>query len=223
MFMTISLLYSIIFSTIGAMLTVAVLFWVIGFFGSWGFPDIENGSITAYLSEEFPDNVWFKVVNSIVMLAVFLTFPLQLTPALEVLEEWFSTNNDPESPTATTGGDSPTGSHESLRREALLNEENRSTWGRFSWVIPRYCIVIGCASVVLVVGDLGLLMALFGAVGQTGLAMMPCLCHLALQRRGILPKHRGKTLMDLLTVMFCTLVMLFGLITSVERIVVRTP
>jgi hypothetical protein len=36
---------------------------------------------------------WFGVVNSLVMVAVFLTFPLQLMPVIKVLEEWCQCRN----------------------------------------------------------------------------------------------------------------------------------
>lgn len=225
----------------GAMSVVGILFWIIGFFASWGFPDIENGSITAFLAEQFPDQPWFKAVNAMVMLAVFLTFPLQLTPALEVLEEWFTPAIALSSPTTTSeeiqpAADAssqetvpviqPVDSTDGHREAALLADEDEnlapstnSWWKKHQWIVPRYAIVFGCSIVVLLVDDLGLLMALFGAVGQTGLAMMPCLCHLSLQRHGIAPKHRFKTLLDLLIVIFATLVMFFGLVVSVNRII----
>jgi Transmembrane amino acid transporter protein len=212
------------------MLVVGVLFWVTGFFCSWSFPDIQNGSITAYLSEEFPDSLWFKVINTMVIFAVFLTFPLQVTPALEVLGEWCQPNTSSVAPGNSAShpnpnDDTPTGSP--IRQDALLESYNNVNGGvgdyrdRFGWLIPRYGIVLGCAILVLLIDDLGLLMALFGAIGQTGLAMMPCFCHLALQRRGVAPEHRSKTLMDLVTIVFCTLVMLFGVIASVRRILSR--
>ena len=203
------------------MITVGSLFWITGFFTSWGFPNIRNSSITAYLYEEFPGNPWFKCVNTMVMLAVLFTFPLQLAPAMEVLEQWcqpsLSSVNQPAC--------------RDFQNQAVLPEDERGhhepTWGachcwkKITWIIPRYCIVLGCAIVVYLVHDLGLLMALFGAVGQTGLAMTPCLCHLALQRKGIAPKQRLKTVMNLITVTFCSLVMLFGLVTAVNRIATR--
>jgi len=66
-----------------AMSVVATLFLLIGTTASWGFPDLTSGSITAYLAQRFPDQAWFGFVNILVMLAVLLTFPLQLTPAME--------------------------------------------------------------------------------------------------------------------------------------------
>lgn len=192
------------------MVAVGILFWITGFFTAWAFPDIHNGSITAYLHEAFPDNSWFNAVNMIVMLAVFLTFPLQVTPALEVLEEWCQPAVSLAARDTSTDKPNPT--------PADPDGDARDCWGDFKWIIPRYCIVLGSAILVLIVDDIGLLMALFGAVGQTGLAMMPCMCHLALQRRGVAPKQRSKTLMNLLTITCCTLVMFFGLIEAVRQI-----
>lgn len=222
----------------GAMSVVGILFWIIGFFASWGFPGIENGSITAFLAEQFPAQPWFKAVNAMVMLAVFLTFPLQLTPALEVLEEWFTPavamNDLAPVENDQTSGASPQEAPPQIERidrkdgqreDALLPDEvenqlNSNTWWKkHEWIVPRYAIVFGCSVVVLLVDDLGLLMALFGAVGQTGLAMMPCLCHLSLQRHGIAPKHRLKTFVDLMVVIFATLVMFVGLVVSIDRII----
>ena len=56
------------------------------------------------------------------------------------------------------------------------------------------------------------------AVGQTGLAMMPCLCHLSLQKHGIAPKNRLKSFLSTMTVCFATSVMIFGLVVSIDRI-----
>ena len=221
-----TLIFLLPFADTGAMIVVATLFWITGFFSSWGFRNIQNGSITAYLYEEFPDNPWFKSVNTMVMLAVFLTFPLQLAPAMEVLEQWrqpsFSSVTIAPSRDAHDRAVPP---EDARGKNTLL--VRLATWGacdcwkKISWIMPRYCIVLSCAILVLLVDDLGLLMALFGAVGQTGLAMTPCLCHLALQRKGIAPKQRLKTFMNIVTVTFCSLVMFFGLIASVDRIARR--
>jgi len=80
-------------------------------------------------------------------------------------------------------------------------------------------IVFGCAAVVLVVDSLSLLMSLFGAVGQTGLALLPCLIHLNLQQRGIAPVHYVFTLLDIITVGFSLMVMISGVVFSVQRII----
>jgi amino acid permease len=221
----------------GAMGTVATLFLLIGLSASWGFPENTSGSITAFLEERYPDQPWFALVNSLVMVAVFLTFPLQLTPAMEVLEEWCQpTNNhnntmeleqeeqEQESPPTIRRVDSSDGHREDalLEDDAHQQQQQCTTtlkrwWKEKQWIFRRYLVVLGCAAVVLLVDDLGLLMALFGAVGQTGLALMPCVIHLQLQRQGIAPKHRMKTAMDVFTIAFSALVMIFGLVVSVQR------
>lgn len=236
-----------------AMTVVATLFGVLGITGSWAFPDIQNGSITAYLAETFPDSNWFRIVNALVMVAVFLTFPLQLTPALEVLAEWTSSSRESEHDSSPSSNacvaeddaeDEEAGDQTTAPRRKglqLLPTADDTTveetiaasstppidhvdpwWKQYSWIIPRYILVLACAIVVGLVNDLGLLMSLFGAVGQTGLAAMPCLCHLALQRKGKIARAPSwKTLMDLCTILFATLVMLFGVIVSVERILIK--
>jgi hypothetical protein len=72
----------------------------------------------------------------------------------------------------------------------------------------------------LVGNNLGLLIALFGAVGQTGLAGMPCAIHLALQRQGIAPKMPFfRTVIDYGILGFCGLVMIMGVTFAVNNII----
>ena len=73
----------------GAMGTVGTLFLLIGLSASWGFPDNKSGSITAYLEERYPDQPGFGAVNSLVMVAGFLTLHVQLTLSMKVLEDWY--------------------------------------------------------------------------------------------------------------------------------------
>ena len=73
---------------------VATAFVVTGAVVSVGFAgNVHTGSITAFLRSEYPDCLWYSIVNGAVMLAVGLTFPLQLTPAAEVLDTWLSSAN----------------------------------------------------------------------------------------------------------------------------------
>ena len=222
---------------VGAMSTVAFLFLWIGVSASLGFPDITSGSITAYLEERFPDQPWFSVVNSLVMLAVFLTFPLQLTPAMEVLDDWFGPGCQPTCgcnwtvPFDTEARDGlvieRVDSSDRHREDALLEQADEdhilttrpSCFGGNEWIFRRYLVVFGCAVIVLVVDDLGLLMSLFGAVGQTGLALMPCLIHYNLQKQGIAPKSKFLSVLDIFTIGFSFVVMISGLVFSVRRIV----
>jgi hypothetical protein len=75
-----------------------------------------------------------------------------------------------------------------------------STMG-YGYSMCRYCSLVN---------DLGILMSLFGAVGQTGLAGMPCAVHLALQYQGIAPKNSFWSLVNVMILLFCTAVMLTG-------------
>lgn len=185
-----------------AMSTVAGLFLLIGTAASVGFPDLDSGSITAYLAQQFPDQPWFGFVNILVIVAVFFTFPLQLTPVMEVLDEWFAPG---------------------CRPRFITNDDdstiNASCFGAHEWIARRYMVVFGCTTVVLAVENLSLLISLFGAVGQTGLALLPCLIHLNLQWQGIAPKHNVLTLVDIFTIGFSLLVMVSGVIFSVHQII----
>mmetsp|Transcript_45598 Transcript_45598/g.52700 ORF Transcript_45598/g.52700 Transcript_45598/m.52700 type:complete len:468 (+) Transcript_45598:481-1884(+) len=64
---------------------------------------MHNGSVTAYLTMKYPTIVWYKVINVFVMIAIFCTFPLQLTPAMEVLNEWFGPGCDPKCCSSSSG------------------------------------------------------------------------------------------------------------------------
>jgi hypothetical protein len=96
-----------------------------------------------------------------------------------------------------------------------------SCFGRFEWIFRRWLTVLGCAFVVLVVDDLSLLMSLFGAVGQTGLALMPCAIHLKLQQRGVVPHSTIMSFVDGCTITFSVVVMLTGVVFSVQEIITK--
>jgi Transmembrane amino acid transporter protein len=307
-----------------SMTIVALLFLCIGISSSLAFTDIASGSITAYLTETFPNNPWYPIVNILVMMAVFLTFPLQLTPAMQVLDEWFGPGCDPkcfqgrslwhcrslllvqrqrqrrqqetttrrrmtQGETASTmpsevdesqeGEDEDHFDDESVNQDIASNENDGilmshaplhtlgtidhndkvtapplptdcvdcadglattmitsndqgheihvpaplpppNTWfGKYEWVFRRYMVVIGCALVVLVVNNLALLMSLFGAVGQTGLALMPCAIHLQLQRHEIVEARKLLCVVDGFTIAFSILVMITGIVFSVQEII----
>jgi len=223
---------------IGAMSTVAGLFLLIGATCGPAFPDIVDGSVTAYLTTKYPNSLWYQVVNAGVMVAVFLTFPLQLTPAMEVLRAWFGPGCDPvccgkgwgngSSGCCCGGGGLVAvrrrargyGRHTIVAQSDVIDRGNdgfqdedeaeatpgdgimehtsesptspappprNSCFGRHEWIFRRFVVVFGCALVVLTVNDLGLLMSLFGALGNTGLAAMPCFIHWRLMQRGIAP------------------------------------
>lgn len=264
-----------------SMATVALLFLLIGSTCGPAFPDIIDGSVTAYLTTKFPDSKWYQVVNASVMVAVFLTFPLQLTPAMEVLGEWFGPGCDPLCFSESSGGggccfggsgllsarrrrragprsggrhtrvqdgddqfqdehqdetDEPrvVVEEEEQPREnnqpAVAVEEHdqrplpplvvrKSCFGSAEWIFRRYLVVFGCALVVLAVNDLGLLMSFFGALGNTGLAAMPCLIHWKLMQEKIAPQNFLLMAVDAFTIIVSLGVAVIGVSFSLREIV----
>ena len=267
--------------------SVAILFAIIGFTSSIAFRNvngnmgIQNASITAFLQETYPDNMWYPMINVMVVLAVAMTFPLQLTPAIEVLDKWllecrschcnlhhllrsrcyhyyphiFSTSaiiridSDDDMTMQNMNHNFSNVSSRNASRittddtiyitppEIDLNDDqNRvvslslttapaslsvvpALWNKHGWMIRRWVVVVFCSTIVLVVNDLGLLVSLFGAVGQTGLAAMPCAVHLALQyQQHIAPKNLLLTIADVLVLIFCAIVMLAGCYLSIRDI-----
>jgi Transmembrane amino acid transporter protein len=381
------------FSTIllQTMSAVAALFAITGVIGSLGFP-IDNGhgnssgSIIAYLHGHYPDVKWYGIVNLLVLIAVAMTFPLQLAPAVQVLDQWLlqsgccrgcrrrdrndvdrmvlaaavhqqqqqqqqlqqqqdnrvddtleaccsrpiqleeqegggGEEND-DSPngrhctvgpllttttTSTTATPPPRsmpssmppplagvvvvathGKHDFTTTTATTNddaaaaameeedtfiaspcpcltttdrhayhganadeeeEEDRldtysdntddeiasalvrstaagatttTTTSSYAWLWRRWGLVLLMTVIVLIVdNDVSLLMGLFGAVGQTGLAGMPCAIHLALQYQGRAPRHTLMSMVDVLILLLTLLVMVAGCTVSVRQIIVR--
>lgn len=217
---------------VSSMSLVASLFVLIGVFGSIGFPDIRSGSVTAYLEREYPHVMWYSITNALVIIAVAFTFPLQLTPALEVLDGWLDDTEGGELENRSIDMDviptsdeddikAPSLQHEPSPQEIMIvlqdkldaacsEQSQQSCYTANSWIFRRWAMVILCAVVVLLVNDLGILMSLFGAVGQTGLAGMPCAVHLALQYQGVAPKNSLWSLLNVVILLFCTAVMLTG-------------
>jgi amino acid permease len=214
-----------------SMSIVASLFVFIGVTASIGFPDIDSGSVTDYLVVRF-GTPWYQIVNGFVIVAVLFTFPLQLTPAVEVLDEWFGPGCSPLCCGPPLQGELRVESDESGLEVVALNEEETfddepdsiaaasqvCLCQTYEWVLRRWLMVLGCAVVVNVVSDLAALISLFGAFGQTGLAAMPCLMHLNLQRHGIAPKNTIQTVLDVVILSFCSLVMLTGCAFSLQKI-----
>jgi hypothetical protein len=285
---------------------VASLFLLVGLTCSLAFPDIDSGSITAYLRSTYPDQPWFDICNGLVVVAVFLTFPLQLTPAVEVLDEWFGPGCEPRCWTSSCiGGRRSRGTRRPTRRidaqqiqqedpdqfydedeedvmsngdidlavaddqdvstlevpqrgstrpkvGAVLDDEDEEVardgghfrlyetptssptpsqdhhldlprtdtcFGDREWIFRRWMMVVGCALVVLLVNDLAVLVTLFGAVGQTGLAFMPCAIHLKLQQQSIVPRSTLLSFLDGCTIAFSVTVMVTGLFFSVQAVI----
>jgi len=151
------------------------------------FSDSIDGSVTAYLTTKYPDSLWYQLVNASVMVAVFLTFPLQLTPAMEVLQEWFGPGCNPYSHDNNHSGYSCSSGIIRYRRGLLL---------QYEWIFRRFLVVLSCFIIVLSVNNLGLLMSLFDTLGNTGLAAMPYILHLKL----IMKRHH---------IIFCFWVLMF--------------
>ena len=216
-----------------SMSIVASLFVFIGVTASIGFPDIDSGSVTDYLVVRF-GNPWYQIVNGFVIVAVLFTFPLQLTPAVEVLDEWFGPGCSPLCCSPSSQGElvvvesyerapevvTTLNEGETFHDEpdSIAAESPASLCRKYEWVLRRWLMVLGCAVVVNVVSDLAALISLFGAFGQTGLAAMPCLMHLNLQRNGIAPKNIMQTVLDIVILSFCSLVMLTGCSFSLQQI-----
>jgi len=250
---------------LGSMAIVAGLFLLIGATCGPAFPNLADGSVTAYLTTRYPESLWYQLVNASVMVAVFATFPLQLTPAMEVLEEWINggcgygcgfrvafaswkrksgrhtriaqdEENDQDglarepSPELASGDfcDEPTEAEPSSSstgedNDGLFLDEDVETaasslFVRYSWVLRRWCVVGGCAVVVATVHDLGLLVGLFGALGNTGLAAMPCVVHQALVRRGIAPYRRILLVLDACTILVSVSVAVTGVAVSIREL-----
>ena len=62
------------------------LYCLVGLLCYMAWPHISKASITAQLAEDYPDSVMVQISAIFVILAVILTFPLQLFPAVETLE-----------------------------------------------------------------------------------------------------------------------------------------
>ncbi len=247
---------------IGAMSTVASLFLLIGATCGPAFPDIVDGSVTAYLTTKYPNSLWYQIVNAGVMIAVFLTFPLQLTPAMEVLGDWFGPGCDPvccsgscmssgkyccfggggllrrrgrRDHTIVAQSDETHDDREVFQDEGDVPEvtlpsrdgvvstvppplPSNSCFGEREWIFRRYLVVFGCAIVVLTINDLGLLMSLFGALGNTGLAAIPCFIHWRLMQQGIAPLNFLLLAVDTATISLSLGVAIIGVAFSVKEI-----
>jgi Transmembrane amino acid transporter protein len=235
--------YNVLLFSMGC---VAILFAITGLSASIGFHHtVTNASITAFLKESYPNVLWYSIVNILVLFAVALTFPLQLTPAMEVLEKWllefssrthnhrFYTINRTDSDDEFIMSDNNTPTQDALYtpQNVDIDHPNNlqlpittsltvSVWNQYGWMIRRWIVVLTCSTIVLIVNnDLGLLVSLFGAVGQTGLAAMPCAVHLVLQQRHIAPYNIFLTLVDILVILFCAIVMVAGCYLSLYDII----
>lgn len=302
---------------IQSMCITAALFVTVGVFASMGFDDLQEGSVTAYLQATFPHNTWYAALNAAVMVAVLLTFPLQLQPAMQVLDQWLDQDltfcrqgrqtvrpgvlplatteeqaqqteqqqqaaighdhgdrHDNDNDDGNNDNDLPltipavrmelphqesTGNFQLMERTHSQDELDRdlfhpkdtnnralaavdhepdglvrvgyysssgssttvssfldpldATWccGIPQWLVRRWIVVLACAVIVLWTDDLSLLIGIFGAIGQTGLAAMPCAIDLALQYQGVVPYSWWKTCLHAGILLFCVAVMISSL------------
>jgi len=62
------------------------MYCLIGLLCYMAWPHVSKGSITAQLAEDYPDSLLVQLSAIFVIIAVILTFPLQLFPAVDTLE-----------------------------------------------------------------------------------------------------------------------------------------
>jgi len=153
-------------------------------------------------------------LNLLVALVVYLTFPLQLLPAAEVLSSrWCGSRTAPTERAAEEETQPLTQATSESEAEA------RPADPRSGSARQRLCLVLGCNAVTLVVPQVGLLVALFGSVGWTVLAVAPALCRLALLRRAGGMRCSARVALDLSVVGFCACVMVVGTALAAQDIV----
>lgn len=178
---------------LAAMACVALLFVVLGATVARAFPLIDSGSVTAFLakrSQGSPDEWWLSTVNALVTVAVLLTYPLQLQPAVLIFDRLGRTGPDGRP----------------LPRGAL------------AFVLRRVLITSACAFVVFLIPALDLLIALLGALCQTGLALLPFALSLKLHRLGHITFSRARTCLHVLLALFCGCAMVVGTYCAVSDI-----
>jgi len=189
---------------VSAMSILAVVFVLVGALASIAFPHTGTGSITAFLVTE-TGAPYFQFVNGAVTFGVFLTFPLQLFPLVEAIMEILEPRHIPGGRRLL--GDDDDGA-EGLRVQASW----RNVWYQVvdRENIVRVSTVFVCAFIALGVQDLGLLVALVGAVGSTGLVMVPCAVHLQMQRLGIVERNWCQSGALIVILVFCSVVLVLG-------------
>lgn len=173
-----------------AMWSVAFLFVVLGSSVATAFPLIDSGSVTAFLAERSqgkPGGWWHATVNYGVSLAIMLTFPLQLQPAVMVLDRAIFSGD----------GTAVAGAKPAERSTAVF-------------VLTRVLITSVCAFVVFLVPSLDLLIALLGALCQTSLAFLPFALSIKLHRLGLVTFSPARLLLHVLLMAFCGWAMVVG-------------
>ncbi|EED92278.1 amino acid/polyamine transporter [Thalassiosira pseudonana CCMP1335] len=146
-----------------AMFCIALILATVSMVCVYAFGEVTNGSVTAFLLEEYKGNtsviVFLMVANTAVSLSVLFTYPIQLFPTLEILGPKFTkcsfmSNITEVFPKMTIPGDS---------------------------LLLRVCLVILTYTVAVIVPNVQALISLAGAVaGSSSALLIPPMLELAL-------------------------------------------
>lgn len=210
---------------VAANVSLSCMFGALGAACAVAFPEVRSGSITAFLERRHHAGHLFGAVNTVVASAVLLTFPLQLQPALEVIE------NRSAPPAAHHGSSSGVGgsSSSSVPAPATASDDLEGAAaprGRFSrarqlhaFVRTRALTTTMCALVVLALPRLDLLIALLGAMCQAVMAGTPFVFSLKLHSMGELRLPRWLVPVNVVCAVFCALTTVFGTTRAVIDII----
>ena len=83
----------------------------------------------------------------------------------------------------------------------------------------RVGVLAACTALGLAFKRVDLIIALFGAVGQTGLVIVPCAVHLRLQWTGLAPRGALWAAADCTVIGVCAFVMVFGTVSAVRDVI----
>eukprot|EP00470_Lotharella_oceanica_P014862 CAMPEP_0170191292 /NCGR_PEP_ID=MMETSP0040_2-20121228/51381_1 /TAXON_ID=641309 /ORGANISM="Lotharella oceanica, Strain CCMP622" /LENGTH=397 /DNA_ID=CAMNT_0010439347 /DNA_START=16 /DNA_END=1209 /DNA_ORIENTATION=- len=212
-----------------AMSTISMIMLTLGATCGAAFPGISTGSITAYLADT-NDNPWYKVVNTLTMVAVLMTFPLQLFPAMEVVNDWFGPGCEPRMCREETesqqwlpqvdsfeAGEGADIGLEELDDGADVPPPHAGC--RIEWALRRLAAVIICGAVALAVNNVALLVSLVGSIGSPGLVMMPSFISLSLHYKAIRVLPPWMIAADVLVVLMSLTVAVAGAYFSISELV----
>lgn len=142
---------------LSAMLTVAAIFFCVAMLSYLAFGVVQSGSITAELESRGGGDVVF-FINVALILATVLSYPLQLIPAAEVLEDYLDAR--PKNYQLVSQDD---GTLETQRDSSNIRERR----------LFRIGITIICGALAIVFSNnLGLAMAVVGSLAGAGLGLV---------------------------------------------------
>ncbi|KAG8460294.1 hypothetical protein KFE25_011785 [Diacronema lutheri] len=176
---------------LASMFSLCTIYMAMGVVVALGFPDIDSGSVSAFLAQRDPSNRWLAMVNAMIGLAILCTFPLQMQPALMVLDKQRVAHR-----------------HHHNRHHHQGHRHGCSAWaaaGAVRSVAIRFGLVGGCVLVVLLVPELELLIALLGALCQASLSALPFLISLTLHARGAVRISASRAALHVGLLSFCIL------------------